>query len=62
MNVAENPSTWRDFYNLGYSIMGIVPNDNSLDMQYTIVVQRTQTVILQRRHFVGFQTISSILV
>ena len=27
VNVAENPSTWRDFYNLGYAIMGTTAND-----------------------------------
>ena len=26
VNVAETPSTWREFYNLGYSIMGSEPN------------------------------------
>ena len=27
VNVAENPSTWRDFYNLGYAIMGTTADD-----------------------------------
>ena len=29
VNVTETPSTWREFYNLGYGIMGSVANDSN---------------------------------
>ncbi len=29
INVTETPSTWREFYNLGYGIMGSVANDSN---------------------------------